>query len=385
MDIAIITLYKNDFDSAKMGSDSPAATIRKSAYIQQKTDETFYQKTNSPVDINFVGGIKVELIDCCEKVLKDISDNFYYDGYIKDGIYQIDFEFGKIYKDFFFKPVFLKITDLVNLNVFYSNAFLVTDSRSHLTTRLEYTAKERLSDVGYDLKPAYQTVRFRGLYYQDKPNKKKSSEYVDTVGGIVNFRQTITYLKKYIFTKFDIAISDRIDEIFRHPIVYVDRERSTISDFKSDPIQGDTNFKTGELILNPKRQYFSVGNQLFIDYDLIAISPTGIYVAAGFPSNIQLSFNKATVIGTGTLKIFNASNVLIATFTESDISVSGSNFVINNSSFVTNIGKYYFIISEGLFNSAGGEKFKVEDRTRLTFEISDGFYDLTYYDSTYYL
>lgn len=296
MDIAILRLYKNDFESAKRGDDSPAVYIEKRPYIQLLTDGLISQKTNSPVDINFVGGIRVDLIDSCGNVVMDISDKFYYDGYIKDGIYQIDFEFGRIYTDFYYKSLFLKITDLINGNEFYSNAFCVTDKGKELTSEIVYTAGERFAGVGYDLKPSYQRVRFRDLYYKDIANKKNGSEYVDTFGGLVNFRQTITRIKRFIFNKFDIAIEERIQEVFRHPAVYVNGQRHVLSEFKAEPIAGDTNFKTGELFLNPKEQYLTLGNYLFVDFDMV-ISPIGRYTEQVPVSNKKFSNKFSDVFG----------------------------------------------------------------------------------------
>lgn len=371
MDIAILRLYKNDFESAKRGDDSPAVYITKQPYIQLLTDGLISQKTNSLVDINFVGGIRVDLIDSCGNVVMDISDKFYYDGYLKDGIYQIDFEFGRIYTDFYYKSLFLKITDLINGNEFYSNSFCITDKGKELTSEIVYTAGERFAGVGYDLKPSYQRVRFRDLYYKDVANKKNGSEYVDTFGGLVNFRQTITRIKRFIFNQFDIALNDRIEEIFRHPAVYVNGQRYVLSEFKAEPIAGDTNFKTGELFLNPKEQYFTLGNQLFVDFNA-TITPNGRYVASSFPNNIELNFNKPAILGVGTLKIYNESNDLIVTFTEANITVVGTTFTIDNSAFVTDLDNYYIIISKGLFKSVGNEPFEVSARNERAFSITNG-------------
>jgi len=371
MDIAVLRLYKNDFESAKRGDDSPAVYIEKRPYIQLLTDGLISQKTNSLVDINFVGGIRVDLIDLCGNVVMDISDKFEYDGYLKDGIYQIDFEFGRIYTDFYYKSLFLKITDLINGNEFYSNAFCVTDKDKELTSEIVYTAGERFAGVGYDLKPSYQRVRFRDLYYKEDVGKINGSEYTDTDGGLMPYRRTVTPMDRFIFNKFDTAIQKRLQKILTHPVLFVNGEKKSLSDFKYEPIAGDTNFKTGELFLNPKEQYLTLGNYLFVDFNA-TITPSGRYVVSSFPTDIELDFNKPAVLGTGTLKIYNASNDLIVTFTEADVTVIGTTFTIDNSAFVTDLDNYYIIISKGLFKSVGNEPFEVSVRNERAFSITNG-------------
>ena len=100
MDLAFIRLYLNDFSKAKMGDDSNAVEIAKRPFIQQSPCETFVQFSNCKDGVSFVGSIKVELITCNGTVKLDVSDYFYYDTYVLNGLPQIRFEFGKIGIDY---------------------------------------------------------------------------------------------------------------------------------------------------------------------------------------------------------------------------------------------------------------------------------------------
>ena len=139
MDLAFIRLYLNDFAAAKKGDDPNTVQIEKRPFIVQQPCETFMQFSNCKDGVSFVGGIKVELITCNGTVKNDISSLFFYDTLMVNGLPQIRFEFGKIGVDYWTTPLFLKITDLINDNVYYSNSFLITNYRSHLSTRCEYT------------------------------------------------------------------------------------------------------------------------------------------------------------------------------------------------------------------------------------------------------
>ena len=60
-DFSFIKLYKNDFASAQRSDNTNIVTMPYAGFIQQKTNETFCQKTNCSDGVVFVGGIKVEL------------------------------------------------------------------------------------------------------------------------------------------------------------------------------------------------------------------------------------------------------------------------------------------------------------------------------------
>jgi len=311
VDIAFIRLYKNDFTSAKRGDDSPAVSLDKNSYIQQLLDQTFVQYTNIKGGIAFAGGIRVDLVDACGELQLNIDDNFYYDGYVQDGVNQIRFEFGRIFKDFYNKSLFLKITDLVNSDVWYSNGFLVTNSNSHLQSFFAYKDNKRFRGVGYDLKSGYQSIGFKDFYYDDDANKRNGGEYTTTDGSLIALRQTTTFLKRYIFNKLDSAISNRLNELFSHPIIYLDGKQVVFNDFKPEKRQGDTNFKPAEILLNPKDGELDLGYQVFVPFGLVSFVPSNRHVVASFPNDITFSFNKPSILGVGTLKIFDNSNNII--------------------------------------------------------------------------
>jgi hypothetical protein len=92
--INFIQLYLNDFAKAKQSFDPKIIELPYSGFVRLRTDETILQTTNSSVNISFVSTVKAELVDSCNKLVKDISDNFYYIGFIDHkGVSQISFEF----------------------------------------------------------------------------------------------------------------------------------------------------------------------------------------------------------------------------------------------------------------------------------------------------
>ena len=279
MDLAFIRLYLNDFSKAKMGDDSNAVEIAKRPFIQQSPCETFVQFSNCNDGVSFVGSIKVELITCNGTVKLDVSDYFYYDTYVLNGLPQIRFEFGKIGIDYWTIPLYLKITDLINDNIYYSNGFLITNYRNELSTRCEYTNFGRFRGLPYDLKPTTQTIRFSNCYYKDSANTKTIKTYTQTNGKLTNYRDVTTFIKSYVFENLDIAIDNRLSEMFSHDVIYIDGERVKIESFESKEIYGDSNFKSAGFKVNPQGEYSTLLYQLYEPLALDLFSPSGRYNA----------------------------------------------------------------------------------------------------------
>ena len=383
MDLAFVRLYLNDFTSALQGDDSNAVTIAKGAYIQLLPCGKISQFSDCKDGVVFVGGIKVELIDSCGTVLEDVTNFFAYDTFVKDGLPQINWEFGKTGKDYYFKRLFLKITDLINENVYYSSGFIMTSMDSELSTEFVYREIGRFRGIPYDLKDFYQRIRFYKCYYKDSSNVSNLKEYTQTDGKIANYRDVPTYGKKFIFDKLDIAIDNRINQMFAHSILYANEERMKLISYEPNEVVGDTNWKTATFNLNPQGGYFTLPSQIFQDFKLLDYSPKGNYTVDNFPAGLYGQFTTDIILGIGTIKIFDEFNTLITTFTQDDIAVASNYFEVDNSAFVKTIKGYYVIISEGLFKGVGCSEFKITSPSEWTFEIRSAQYNKPQYSEQY--
>lgn len=383
MDLGFLRLYLNDFNAALQGDDSNDVRIAKNAYIQVLPCGVISQFTMCEQGISFVGGITVELINSCGDILQNVSEFFYYDTYVLEGVPQIFFEFGKIGKDYYFQRLFIKITDNTNGNIYYSNGFINTNLDSELSTEFVYKENTRFKGIPYDLKPYYQRVRFYKCFYKDSANVNNIKEYTRADGRIMNYRNVTTFGKSFVFDKLDIAIDNRMNDLFSHSIVYANGERVKIQSYEPKEIAGDTNFKTATFKLNPQGERFSLGYQVYEPLRLDTFTPSGRYTVTTFPSDIIGVFNRVITLGVGTLKIFDEYNELIATFTQEDIIVDGNIFGINNGDFPLTIKKYYVLISEGLFKANGCNDFAITSPSELTFEIGANNYNKPSYSTQY--
>lgn len=279
-DQSFIRLYKNDLALAKKSDDPNIAKLLYGGFIIQKPNETFLQISSGDINITFVGGIKVDLIDSCGNVKKNIDDNFYYENVVdSNGVSQIAFEFGLIGTDFFNTSLHLKITDLINNNIWYSNSFLVTYLNSDISTRFDYYNRSKLYNISYDLLPYTQSIRFANCYDDSPANKEEGKQYITSQGLELNYRQITTFKRKYVIESLDYAINDRLYALKNHQQVYCNGQKVTISEYKVDERKGDTNFLSAEFLINPQGQKFNLQNQLFEAFELINVIPSGTYTS----------------------------------------------------------------------------------------------------------
>ena len=382
-DFSFIKLYKNDFASAQRSDNTNIATMPYAGFIQQKTNETFCQKSNSETDIEFVGGIKVELIDGCGNVQKDITDNFYYFNYeSENGTEQIDFEFGNINEDFGTLALFLKITDLDNGNIWYSNAFCVTDYRSEFSSVFHYTNDKTIFGIDYTTSKRLQIVRIGECHDHTPVNQNNLKQYTTSNGNQVNYNRIVTFLRQYQLNHIDIFCNDRLDALFSHSHIYIDFQRVVLSDYKVEERKGDTNWFDGSFIVNKQNEVLNYEYQLFEGLEVVEQSPINNSTFSGFNFLFSLTFNKNIFLLDGlVIKLFKDG-----IFVSNASTISVTDNVLNFDDFTTTFenGNYSIVVPSGFIYN-GNEFFNGYALNEWTFTIADGEFDNTEFDNTEFL
>lgn len=243
VDFSFIRLTLNDFAFAKKEDNPNIAKLIGKGFITQKTNETFLQISNSSDGIAFVGAITVDLVDCNEDIVRNIDENFFYQNFVDSNtIDQIAFEFGNIGTDYWSKVLYLRITDSINGNKWYSNGFLVTDENENISIRFDYTNSRKIHNISYDLAPFIQSIRIADCYDNTPANVREVKQYVTSLGQQVNYRTITTFLRKIKIDYLSYFINDRLEVLFSHQRIYVNGQRVVVSDFKPTERILDTNF-----------------------------------------------------------------------------------------------------------------------------------------------
>lgn len=388
-DFSFIKLFKNDFTSAKLADDAPISYSANNGlpnygFIIQKPSEYFLQITSGTTSISFVGGITIDLIDCSNTLIQNIDNNFFYEGFIdSSGVSQIAFAFGFIGTDYWSKQLFLRITDGVNGDVWYSNGFLITENNTELSTRFDYFNTTKIYNISYDLAPYIQSVRIAECYDQTPVNKREVKQYVNSSGRQVNYRTITTFLRKYFLNKIDNFINDRLEVLFAHQQVYCNGQSVVVSDYKVDERKGDTNFMNGEFVINPQLQTLANSYQLYDFLDLVSRTPEhlGAYTIANLP-DLSLTFNKNITLASGfIIKLYKGG--VLQSITPTTYNITGNLLDITPSYSFTN-GSYSITIDPDTITS-GAESFSGIGATEWTFDVTSGEYDNTQYNNEFLL
>jgi hypothetical protein len=372
----MIKLFLNDFNKAKKSANANVATLLYSGFIQQKPNETFFCYAK---DISFAGAIQVDLIDSCGVVVQNIDGNFYYSEVNSD----IYFEFGNIGTDFYTKELYLKITDLINDNVYYSNSFIVTDYYAELSSRFDFKNK---SDV------YFQSIRIAKCYHQDIEDKNEFSEYTETSGKLVRYKNTTTNLDRYNIDAVDFALGRWLNELFNYDIIYLNSERVIVSEYKQGKRKGDTNFLDSDFLVNPQGQFYNWVYQLYEGLEVVSLLPinngiyTQDYIIPILSYALEIIFNKSVLPNPPFNCNVYKNNVLIIEHTEIFFNINTTTIGIDLSSYMelfTN-GNYSIVIAPNQIRS-GIDFFEGFAFGQWTFTIADGEFDGAEFDSTEFL
>ena len=320
MDISFLRLVKNNFESAKQVDDIYIDGTRLKPLIQilpNTPKETFLQISNCESDIAFAGFIKVELIDCYENSLQNITSIFYFNEFTNTvtGIKQISYEFGNIITDYGQKRIFLKLTNLVSNDIWYSNAFLITNYRKEKTTKIWYKNENYFEGVPYDIQPYFQSVRLACFKF-DNNYKQKRSEYIQLSGNEISLRIINTYLSKYKFDWCNFFVSDRLMRVFNHDEIYIDNYK--VSN-KPEITKGDridtSNFFELSFEANPTENYLNIGYQIYQPLQVISQVLPSASVNTSTTGLFSLTFNKNISLVSGITAKLYENGTLVSTIT----------------------------------------------------------------------
>jgi len=338
-DYSFLRFYTS-FAVAK-NSDNPAiSTLRYQGFLQMLPTETWFQISNSNTPISFVGGITVELVDCGENVVQNITSQFFYEIFSdENGIDQIRYEFGNINVDYWSTPLYLRITDNTNLNVWYSNNFLLTANNSRLSARFDYWHPAKLNGTTYD--GLHASIRFADFYHNDIADEENSKQYTQFEGSVVDYRSIITPLDEYNISGMDIFTFRRLQRLCQCPFVYLNGVRVTRTDIKKDKREGDANWFAATFTCNPTNELFTFAYQFYEPFNQVSrfVANNSVYTLSGFNTaigvaGIYINFNKAPNLTAGFEYKLYKDDILVLT--------SSANSIATNKLTLTALSSYTF-------------------------------------------
>ncbi len=397
-DYSFIRIRDNFADATDTGF-SPATTLSYAGYgIQLLPDETILQISNSPTNITLTT-FEVHLIDSCENVLSDVTENFFITPFTdSNGISQIVWEWVN-QSEFHGSIVILRFTDLGSGDFYYTNPFLTTADDSDLTVRFDYRsadfhygtqydrAGDSIQDTGF-----YQSIRLKA-YYNNKINESERNEYHQISTDITISARNIRKIKdRYLLDGWDDFTIERLEILVTNDEVFLDDVRS----YSSDPIdfaerEADSDMSEKEVVFSKDTtQLFTFEFQIFTGIDSIVFDPTGSFVTGATIVEYSMTLTTTAVLsGTGTVKVFDSTDTLLVTYDNSDFAVIGDVKMRALASATAGENpadeSYYVNVTAGFFTTLGVPNDAITDKTTWTFTFAPADYAVADFNTADYL
>jgi len=388
LDNSFIRLRDNLTDALDLG-ESPQATICYNTQIRLAKGETYFQISNSPTSIIFNDEYEVHLVDSCDNVVEDITSNvFITEFFDSNGIKQIAWEYV-CNSEHYLKPLSFRFSNTVNDDVWYSNLVNITEYDKELTTRFDYKHFENHYGTQYERANYYQSIRLY-TYFRNPINEDTLGEYKEvTTGYIASEKPIIARKRRNLIPDATNWVLDRMTYLSYSSSLYVDNvKHSCTTPIELSEPEMDSNIYENELILNPVwNDTFTFSYQIFAGLEITDVLPTGVNTQSSIDSLGKCTFTIEPTLGTGTVTLYDASDdSVISSFTQADLVIDGFSFVLNslNADDLPN-GTYYIQFSNGLISALGINYEGINDKTTWRFELIDGQYSNTQYETTEYL
>ena len=345
-------------------------------------EEKYLQITNSKVNIAFDDSYKVEIIDCNETVLLDITDKVYIVEFQdNNGIYQIAYEIAPINQDFYYQKVFLKFTHLDSTLRLYSTDFILTSEAEKTSLRFDYKSYGVYNGTNYVLADFYQSIRISG-YYDLVTGKEDSKVYQEINGNIRKSRIIQSFENNYKIDRINSFVYARLFNALNNEVLYINGEKATVTDdLTSSERIGKTNIFPAEFKaqINEDETFIDT-YQIASQLEIIQLTPLGNYTLVSIPTTGVADFNSVISYGSGYLRLYDYdTDVLLNTIA---ININSTDFDFTMP--ILPVGNYYFNFDDGLIFNNLGLTTNISDKETWKFSILAGQYNKTQYNNSQY-
>jgi len=335
----------------------------------------YTQISNSLTSIAFDDSYIVELVDCADNVMLDITNKIFINEFQDHkGIYQLKFEIAPIVEDFYLERLFLRFTQVGGTLKLWSNPFLVTEQCK--TFRLEYKCYNYYQGTSYEIADIYQSIDLVG--YLDLPNSKETVKvYTQLNGDIRQSRPTQATEYLYNIDFIDSFTFTRLASALNSDLVYINGIRFQKSEnVQADERQGKSNyFPTSFKGQFVETDTLNLGYQILAPFTYVTLSPLGLFTPDSLPL-VNVNDLNHDIVSVSYIKLWNYdTDAFIGNIPITVYSMPYSTaFEIDLTTFSLSYGNYYITFEA---TDIYGQILTVTDKDIWKFSVQDGEFDST--------
>lgn len=365
-----------DFSVAKGEMMESSQYVYKDVIVISPT-EKYTQISNSLTDIAFDDSYIVELVDCADNVISDITSKIYINEFQDiNGIYQIAFEVAPIETDYYFKRLFFRFTHLDSDLVVWSNPFICTDNVYSI--RIDYKSYSYYQGISYDRANIYQSIRI-SAYYNLPSSKETTKIYTQLNGDIRRSRTTQALEYTFNIDEIDTFAFDRLSNALNSDLVYLNGVRFKVSEnVQSDERQGMTNqFATMFKGQFEAKDTYIADYQIAPVFSIVNLFPLGIYTLDDASFGIATSDFNMNILSATNFGLYNYDTEAFIEFIPYNL--FDNSVELDFTSIVLGYGNYYITT---ILTSELGQVLDITDKEVWKFSIALGEFDGTEFDNS---
>lgn len=388
IDYSFIRLKGSLVEAMNIG-DSPIATHNYCDMIQLSPNESYLQITNYNGGVSLAGDYQIKIVDCNDLELSDVTENVFIEEFTDaNGYTQLAIEIVNLGIDYNTKPVFFKFIHTTFTDIYYSNPVNITESDIELSTYFQYKNYCDFQGIGYTNAQKWQSIRLR-TYFDIPIDESEAQDYYQiSRQTTISARMLIKKFERYQLNYINRFTYERLNILLKHELIYVDgvkmTNKTTIE--SGDRFETSNVFSSNFTIAKNYADILDYNHQIFNGFLLIDKIPEGSYTLAGLPTTLKATFNTDITLNSGTLTIYDSSDSVVDSFTEVDMSLSGTNaFTIDITGVITLNDTYYVQFDSGLISSVLEIDHQgISNKTDWQFIVGAADYLATDYDNSDY-
>lgn len=392
--------FLDNFEQAKDLQNSEVTDLNYDMQIHLKPGETYSCITNIPSGIAFDSNYRVFIVDCSNNILDDITDNTFIVEFTHSvtGKQQLKLELVNVLADHLTELVHIRIDHfIVGGKSYWTNPFLISEYDINETTLFAFKHNRELDGTDYKTAGIFQVIRLK--CYKQKNSFTDSQQTYTTFDGLKYSSRLIkTKFYNFVFPMCNDFIYDRLQYLFSHDIIYVNKIRVTDKHThdNSDRYSDTTNVSSNifKLAVNEEDKY-DFGYQIFEDISVepLSLIPLGQYSTDGYLASTNNSTVFKVVFGVDVyirpgFKATLYRGLSIAGFVYAGrASVDASGKAIEIDVFGLNLGtpsEYSIVIdpnsiyANGFFNEIDFNGFEFGE---WTYSINEGFFNKMFFNN----